>query len=826
MKGISFLPGLLGSLITLGITLPVTAQVNSDGSTNTTVNLNGNNFTIINGIQKGNNLFHSFKEFSIPTGSSATFNNSNDVVNIINRVTGGNISNIDGLIKANGSANLFLINPAGIVFGANASLDIGGSFLGSTAESILFEDGFEFSAVNPQNEPLLTVSVPLGLQMGSNPGDITVRGTGHPLNRPAIGFPIAGTADNIGLSVKPGETLALIGGGITLDGGILTAADGHLELGSVQNGDISLKPSSQGWQFFYNSVQNFKDIRLLKQALVDASGLGGGSIQVQGNNIDLQDGSLVLLRNFGFSPSQNININAANNLSINGTTSDGSLTSGVVGQVAGTGGGGTIFVQANQANLSDGGVILNETYSPAEVGNIVIDIANTLALSGFSPLNPLASSAITSTSFSDGNAGTILASARNLVLKNGGIISTTTFGKGNGGDLTVNATDSINISIDIPGLSIPSAIAAESIVDGNAGSLQINTARLSINGGARILASTRSRGKAGDILINASDSIEVSGGNQGLQEFLPSLISSNAQPLPPDLQFLFGASPLPSGDSGSVEINTQILKIEKDAAVTVGNLGTGNAGNLNIQAESIYLDSQGQITAATESGGGGNISLQTQNLLLLRNNSLINTEALGTGNGGNININSPIIAGFENSDIIANAVEGNGGNINISTQGIFGLEFSDELTEESDITASSQFGINGTVAINNISIDPSSGLTELPVELKDPSQQISTGCSTNSESTFVATGRGGIPKNPNERVDLNPTWSDTRDLSAFRKLNNNTVENTKISQISNKPAIVEATGFIRNENGKIELIALSPTSLPTKQLSECSGLNT
>ena len=212
--------------------------------------------------------------------------------------------------------------------------------------------------------------------------------------------------------------------------------------------------------------------------------------------------------------------------------------------------------------------------------------------------------------------------------------------------------------------------------------------------------------------------------------------------------------------------------------------------------------------------------------MLLRNNSSINTEAKSTGNGGNININSPIIAGFENSDIIANAVEGNGGNINITTQGIFGLEFREQLTEESDITASSQFGVNGTVAINNISIDPSSGLTELPVELKDPSQQISTGCSTNSESTFVATGRGGIPQNPNERVGLNPTWSDVRDLSVFRKRDNNTVENTQISQISNKPAIVEATGFIRNNQGEIELVALENSPLTNLQIAECGGKHT
>ena len=164
MKGITFLSGFISVLITSGVILPASSQVTSDKTVNTTVSSSGNNFNILNGIQKGNNLFHSFKEFSIPTGGSVTFQNSSAIVNIINRVTGGNISNIDGLIKSQGNANLFLINPAGIIFGEYAKLDIGGSFLGTTAESILFEDGFNYSAIVSQQEPLLTVSVPLGIQ--------------------------------------------------------------------------------------------------------------------------------------------------------------------------------------------------------------------------------------------------------------------------------------------------------------------------------------------------------------------------------------------------------------------------------------------------------------------------------------------------------------------------------------------------------------------------------------------------------------------------------------------------------------------------------------
>jgi len=132
------------------------------------------------GARRNSNLFHSFQKFNVESGRGVYFSNPDGIANILTRVTGQEISNINGTLGALGNANLFLINPNGIVFGPGARLDVQGSFVGSTADSILFEN-YEFSATNPNAPPLLTINVPTGLQMGNNPGEIVVRSRPSPL---------------------------------------------------------------------------------------------------------------------------------------------------------------------------------------------------------------------------------------------------------------------------------------------------------------------------------------------------------------------------------------------------------------------------------------------------------------------------------------------------------------------------------------------------------------------------------------------------------------------------------------------------------------------
>jgi filamentous hemagglutinin family protein len=813
----AFLGAITTGLLTSGMLLPAIAQVTSDGTTNTTVNPTGNNFTILNGIDKGSNLFHSFSNFSVPTSGSANFDlvNTPNITTIFSRVTGGNVSNIDGLIRTLNSSNpvsLFLLNPAGILFGANAKLNIGGSFVGSTANSIKFADGAYFGIGETSSAPLLSLLVPIGLQFGTNPKPIQVEGTGHnitklnPLNQSNSPINPQSHLTQQQLGVRPGKTLALIGGDISLVGGNLQAIGGRIELGSVNSGIVSLNPVAQGWTFGYDDVQSFRDIRLEQRALANASGFGGGAIQIQGARVSLIDGSTALIQNLGAQSSGSINVRASELVELIGTDPKAIISSSLRNEALSAGNTGDITVATRQLVLSEGGRISSFTYGSGASGNIALEVTDSIKLLGFSPL-ALSSTGIATVTYSSGHASDINISTRELTILNGASISDATLSSGAAGNVTIKATELVELSGFIPQSFVPSSISSPSLFTGKAGNVTIDTKRLVVSNGGRIDSSILSGGKGGNLTLNATDSIEVRGIVPGSRN--PSLITSSANILDESLRQQFRLPSAPTGDSGSLTINTGKLSVTDGALVNVQNEGSGNAGMLGINANSIFLNNRGRITASAKSGEGGNLNLRVQDTVLMRRNAQISSESGGKGNGGNITINAPFIIGLENSDIIANAVQGNGGNIQIATEGIFGLDYRPQLTPNSDITASSQFGVNGTVDINNFGVDPSSGLIELPVNLVDSSQQIATGCSSNTGSSFVATGRGGIPQNPNQQVTNDRTWSDTRDLSAYRKPNEITAQMPPSAE-----TLIQATSWRRNAEGKIQLVAgKTPTQM-------------
>ena len=821
MQTTSVALGLVNGILTAGMILWsgfANAQVTPDATLNTTVSQSGNNFTITNGSAAGSNLFHSFREFSVPTSGSATFNliNTPNISTIFSRVTGGSISHIDGVIKTINSSNpvsLFLLNPSGIIFGANAQLNIGGSFVGTTANSIKFADGSEFNAIGSQAAPLLSINVPVGLQLGSNPTPITVIGTGHSLTTTSASalLPITRIPSSTQLSVQPGKTLALVGGNLDLNGATLRAEQGRVELGSVGSaGLVSLMSSAQGYTLGYGNVQRFGDIHLAGRSLLDISGVNAGSVQVQGQQIQFTDGSLVLAQNFGNFPGGDIRFQATEAIDLIGTTPDAKISSGVRNEAFGIGASGNISVITPRLTLKQGATLNNLTFGAAPSGNIQID-AMAIDISGFSPINPGVASYINTTTLGTGNAGNVFVNGNSLLVSGGASLSSATFGSGSSGKVTIRNTNTTVIGESPSGLY--SNISSTTFATGNTKTLTLDTAKLQILNGGVVAATAFFAGNGGDLNINATESIAISGKGQTNN----SSINASSIRLDPSLRQRFGLPDMLTANAGTVSITTPNLTLTDGGTVSVTTQGSGNGGNININADTIQLKNKGFIQAQTESGNGGNITLQTKNLLFIRDNSLITSTAGGNGNGGNITINAPIIVGLNNSDIIANAVRGRGGNIQITTQGIFGLKFRDQLTPDNDITASSQLGVNGNVQVNIIGIDPNSGLVQLPANITNPAQQIATGCSTNQGSRFVATGRGGVPQNPNQQITSDRTWDDVRDLSAYRKTGNVTPQ----THVSPK-VLVEATSWYRNADGKIELIA-APFPTYVQQSLTCAA---
>ncbi|MEM6755519.1 MAG: S-layer family protein, partial [Cyanobacteria bacterium P01_C01_bin.38] len=379
------------------------------------------------------------------------------------------------------------------------------------------------------------------------------------------------------------------------------------------------------------------------------------------------------------------------------------------------------------------------------------------------------------------------------------------------------------VDVDPQTLS-PANIGSTVFREGNGGSLNLNTSKLIVEDSATVNTSSLNSGNGGKVTINASESIEVKG--TSINSPIASAIGASVPVLPVVLRQGFGVPDKPSGNAGDITINTPKFQISNGGIVAVNNEGVKDAGNLIVSTDSLRLDNNGIVLADTVSGEGGNIFLNIKSDLILQKSSIINARSSGTGNGGNITIDSPIIAGFENSDIVASAVKGNGGNINIKTQGLFGLQWSEQLTNESDINASSQFGLSGQVVLQQLDFNPVNNLIQLPSNFENTTK-LKAGCRASEGQRFIVLGRGGLPQNPSNLFNGSQVLTQLFDLIPEEKISFLTsFQNNNANYDNQQKSIVEATGFSRNKNGEIELVALSPTRGKTKQLSECSGANT
>jgi large exoprotein involved in heme utilization and adhesion len=481
------------------------------------------------------------------------------------------------------------------------------------------------------------------------------------------------------------------------------------------------------------------------------------------------------------------------------------------------------------------------TFGAGRGGDVLVKASDSVDLIGASPDGLITSGIFTQVAQNAipdaGDAGTLTIETRQLTALGGGQVSTATFTGGNGGSLTINASDSIQLSGASPAATLTVGrsgifVSAEPGATGDVGALNVSTGQLIVENGAEISANnsgtgrggtaslntgqliirdggwvgagSRGEGSGGTLTVNAAESVEIIGSGMIGTEPVKSVLFTQAEA---------------AGDAGDLNITTGSLIVRDGAEVTVSGRSSGDAGNLTVEASSIRLDNQANISADTKAGQG-NINLGSA-ALILRRSSRITTNAEGSDiTGGNININADVLAALENSDISANSRDFRGGNVIVTAQGVFGTEFREQLTPESDITATgANSELNGTVEINTPDVDPSQGLTELPNE--PVNVEVAQGCQaagTQASVAFFNTGRGGLAPNPYEPISSSNIWEDIP-LATQRTENSASTARAFVPAATPPNKIVEAQGWIVNRKGEVVLVAEMPT---TQSRSRCS----
>ncbi|MBD2355350.1 S-layer family protein [Tolypothrix sp. FACHB-123] len=608
---------------------PAIAQITNDDTLGTESTVITPNVTIKGeaadridgGAIRDSNLFHSFQEFNIDAGKRVYFANPPGITNILGRVTGNNPSNILGTLGVDGNANLFFINPHGIVFGSNARLDIGGSFVASTASSLNFADGYQFSTAVSSTKSLLTVSVPTGLQFGTKPASI-----------------VNSTVN--GLEVQPGRTLALVGGDVILEGGIVSTIDGRIELGSVaSNSLVSLTPILTGYHLSYQGVQEFQDILLSQQASVVTNGNAGGNIQVQSRHLQIQDGSVIQINTLGTGTASSLTVNASQSLEVIGAALNGQNPSGIATATIGTGDGASLNINTPVLRIRDGAQIYTFTNSQGKGGDLTVNTSAVVELSGIVP----SPSILIATTQGPGDAGKLTINTPVLLIRDGAEASSGTISDGQGGSVIVNASELIQVIGISPNGSKPSALIAVTQGQGDAGSLTINTPVLQVLDGAQVSSSTRFFGKGGNLTVNAAKLVQVIGTAVNGQSTV--LVSQTEG----------------QGDAGSITINTPVFQILDGAQVGSGTFGAGKGGSSTINATELVQvrgttpngqRSSGLFASSRQTGDAGSLTINTPILQIL-DGALVSASTFGSGKGGTVAVNAS-----ESVEVIGTAANG------------------------------------------------------------------------------------------------------------------------------------------------------------------------
>ncbi|OQY58551.1 MAG: hypothetical protein B6245_11290 [Desulfobacteraceae bacterium 4572_88] len=723
--------------------IPAYAQVVLDGTMGTAGPVNGPKYEISTeyGQQAGANLFHSFSQFDINTGETANFGVSSATQNIISRVTGGGSSWIDGTLQSTISgtseisgANLYLLNPAGVMFGPNAALDIGGSFHVTTADYLRMGESEQFYAA--QENKLLSASPPSAFGFLDNEvSPVSFEGNGKIGKEEWDGNPM-------GLSVSDGNTISVIGGDISISGTFYLSGEENIPLGnlSAPGGEIRMASVAATGEVIprqddldLSEFSTLGTITLSKHALLDTSGEGSGNMfiragqffaensAIQADTKGDQDGGLTDIR--------------ADTLSL--------VRSDIYSDAKGHGTGGNIHLRADEfVSISDFSRVFADT--TGEEGE-------------------------------SGDAGNVRIETRSLSLSDGSIVSSDTFdGGGNGGNITITGPDdSLAQSIDV---SASAKIYSGAIQgqfpgadQGNGGSVNLEAENITFTNGSIIASESTGTGNGGNVRIYASESLRLSGKDHA---------GNPSKAYTATFSKTEGA-----GNAGSISIDAGEIVFEDEGGITASTRGPGHAGTIDVQTTRLHLDTGASIssesTSEDQGGDAGLIRIRAEDSVTLFNGSTITTEAINAGKGQIIievgdklylkdgKITTSIRAGAEDAgnitvdqdfailnkgQIIANAWAGRGGNIRIT---------GDRLIQSSDsrVEASSALGIDGSVHIEAPDKDLSGDLTVLPNNFIDVTRWMQKACAVRSEedvSRFLLLGRDAIPTPLNDLMPSPP----------------------------------------------------------------------
>jgi filamentous hemagglutinin family protein len=639
----------LSTVLTVNIILPATYldKANAQGTPITSSGLNTqiSNSVIAGGTTQyeisggtrpegGLNLFHSFGEFNVPQNSIAKFLNNTglDTANILGRVTGGNLSNIFGTIDTTAypGANLFLMNPAGFLFGPNASLQVGGLVSFTSADYLGLADNVRFNATpNTAADALLTASnvASFGF-LGSHSGPITIEGS-H-------------------LTVANDTGISLVGGDVTIKSGILdngtvqraqlSSPNGKIQLASTKSPgvlDTALQPLTE---VNGPSFQAFGSATFGPNSTVNITGPSTVSIQGGQFILNVQDAVLTTAQNNG----------QPGVISLNHST--------IISSTSGGTSGGNILLKAEALKLDN--TILS-TAGAGNVGNILVE-GNTLQTES----SLVTSATVGQPGAGNGKAGTIeLRIDQTANLKNT-LIDSQTITNSDAGTIKVTAGSLTLASSQLTTGTTPNS----GFTGGHAGNITVTVGTLTMNDSLIESQSSFSAGNAGAVDINATMDVTASGTG-----VLPFAVSTSTEGAPPFCPGTCGAGGLIAITAPTIELN--------GVGLHSTTTGTGNAGNIHVTTENLRIINGANITASAEgpvvTGASGAVTIHhgltspAQSVLIDGVDSGIFTNTHGTGAGGNVFINANSVTLQDGGKISANTSgPGDAGSITVSAHSL------------------------------------------------------------------------------------------------------------------------------------------------------------